>query len=224
MSFKKHLESRLTLAKTSINSSWLDCIHNPKINFSNKMKIFEAASQSILLYGAQVWGFMQFEEVEKLLRYFLKKMLYLPKNTPNYMLHLETNIPSLFLVTLNIHFSYIRKVLNFPNERLPKILAIETIRAKCFWFMHWDEFYRKSHISVQDDLFYDKSQHQIILDVLSYQEREYLLNSARFSQSHDLYPILNHSSVTYFNDNILPYMFCLIFKARSGLLNHNTYI
>ena len=67
-----------------------------KLNFSNKLKIFAAASQSILRYGAEIWGFKTYEQVNKLLRYFLKKMLYLPKN---------------------------KKVLNLQNNRLPKILA-----------------------------------------------------------------------------------------------------
>ena len=226
MSFKKHLEGRLCLAKNSINASWLNCIHNPKIAFSNKMKIFRAASQSILLYGAQVWGFIRFEEVEKLLRYFLKKMLYLPKNTPTYMLHIETKLHSLFLTTLNLHFNYIRKVLNFSNNRLPNILAKETIHKKCFWYPYWDDFYRKANISIEQDSWLEQSlgHHQIILDVLHDLEQEEFLNAARSSQLHDLYPFLNFDTVSYFNDNVSPHMFSIICKTRGGLLNLNTHI
>ena len=131
MSFKKHLESRIEMAKTSINATWLGCIHNQQINFSNtcQLKIFAAASQSILMYGAEVWGFKSYEEVNKLLRYFLKKMLYLPKNTPNYMLHLETDFSSLFSTSLRLHFGYIKKVLNLQNHRLPQILAEVSIQS-----------------------------------------------------------------------------------------------
>ena len=75
------------------------------------------------MYAAEVWGFMSYEEVKKLLRYFLQKTLYIPKNTPNYMLHLETGFSSLFLTSLHLHFGYIKKVLNLQNNRLPKILA-----------------------------------------------------------------------------------------------------
>ena len=224
LSFKKHLQSRLILAKNSINSSWLDCIHNQKITCSNKMKIFEAASQSILLYGAQVWGFMRFDEVEKLLRYFLKKMLYLPKNTPNYMLHIETGIPSLFITTLRLHLSYIRKVLKFSNNRLPKILAEETIRTKCFWFIHWDNFYSSANIPLNNEMLYEFNHHQQILEVLLTQEHESFLNAARSSQLHDLYPFLDHKPVSYFTDNVSPYMFSIILKTRGGLLNLNTHL
>ena len=50
-----------------------------------------------MIYAAQVWGFKKFDDVEKLLRFFIKKMLYLHKTTSNYVLHLETGLNSIFL-------------------------------------------------------------------------------------------------------------------------------
>ena len=82
MSFKKHLESRIEMAKNSINATWLGCIHNQQINFSNKLKNFAGASQSFIMYGAEVWGFKSYEEVNKLLTYFLKKSCMRRKTLP----------------------------------------------------------------------------------------------------------------------------------------------
>ena len=62
-------------------------------------------------------------------------MLYLPNNTPNYMLHLETGFSSLFLTSLRLHFGYIKKVLNLQNHRLPKILA-DQYSLKIFGFLN----------------------------------------------------------------------------------------
>lgn len=226
LSFKKHLESKLSLAKNAINASWLSYIHNQKISFSNKLKIFRAASQSILFYGAQIWGFMSFDQVEKLLRYFLKKMLYLPKNTPNYMLFLETGFSSLFLDTLNLHFGYIRKVLNLSSNRVAKILAEETIRLNVFWFPHWSELYRSSGLSLLDESWRIdiRDHHKLILETLQIKEYENFVNSARNSRLHDLYPTLQFDVDPYFRDGNSPYMVSLIFKARGGLLNLNTHI
>ena len=75
MSFKKHIESRIEMAKNAINATLLECIHNQQINF---------ASQSILMYGAEVWGFKSYEEVNKLLRYFLKKCFIYRKTLPSF--------------------------------------------------------------------------------------------------------------------------------------------
>ncbi|KAI8122629.1 RNA-directed DNA polymerase from mobile element jockey [Lucilia cuprina] len=89
LSFRKHIAAKLTSSKIAINSTWLSYIHHPKINISNKLKIFHSAAKSILFYGAQIWGVLSFDEAEKWLRYFLKRILCLPRNTPNYMLHLD---------------------------------------------------------------------------------------------------------------------------------------
>ena len=226
MSFKKHLESRLEMAKNSINATWLGCIHNQKINFSNKLKIFAAASQSILMYGAEIWGFKTYEQVNKLLRYFLKKMLYLPNNTPNYMLHLETGFSSLFLTSLRLHFGYINKVLNLQNNRLPKIMAEVSIQLKNFWFLEWEDLYRSSGLSLTTESWRIDLQthHKLIINNKQVKENEVFTQSARNSQLHDLYSELQYDVVPYFKDGISPYMFSVIFKARGGLLNLNTHI
>lgn len=223
LSFKKHLESKLASSKTAINASWLSYIHHPKITFSNKLKIFNTAAKSIMFYGAQVWGFLKFEEVEKLLRFFIKKMLYLPKNTPNYMLHIETGISSLFLDTLNLHFSYIGKVLKLNSNRLPRILAEETIRQNSFWFPHWRSICSEIGYTFNVDTWstHFHYHHNYILESLRLREYESFIASARNSQFHDLYPILNYGAIPYFLDSNAAHLVSLIFKARGGLLNLN---
>lgn len=137
LSFVKHLQTKLEAAKAAINANWLSYIYNSKITFSNKMKIFDTAAKSIMFYGAQVWGFEEFESVEKLFRFFVKKILFLPSNTPNYMLHLETGFASQFSETLKLHCGYIAKVLSMSDDRLPHILAKETIFKNIFWVRKW---------------------------------------------------------------------------------------
>jgi len=85
LSFNKHLDEKLSTSKLAINSTWLSYLYNPKIKISNKIKIFESTARSIMHYGSAVWGYKRFDQVEKLLRFFLKKVLFLPQNTPNYV-------------------------------------------------------------------------------------------------------------------------------------------
>jgi len=144
LSYKKHLGEKLKTAKNAICSTWSKYIMNPKISVSRKLKIFETAANAILFYAAQVWGYKEYEKVEKLFSFFIKKMLFLPTNTPNYALYLETNMCSQCSKTLALHFSYIRKILLLPDNRLPHILAKEICRREISWFKEWKQICEKS--------------------------------------------------------------------------------
>ena len=122
LSFRKHLKYKLVTVKMAIASGWSKYINNPKISNVNKLKIFNAAARSILFYNDQIWDFLKYDEVESLFRFFIKKVLLLPKNTPNYMLYLETGLKSLFADTLKLHFKYINRALLLPANRLPSIM------------------------------------------------------------------------------------------------------
>lgn len=60
-----------------------------------------------MCYVAQVLGTCQYEEVEKLLRYFHKKIFRLLENTLSYMVHLKTGLRPLCILTLRLLLLYI---------------------------------------------------------------------------------------------------------------------
>ena len=62
-----------------------------------------------MLYAAQVWGYVRYDCVDKLLRFYVKKLHYLPANTPK------------------LHFTYFNGVLCLNCDRLPRILPNEQI-------------------------------------------------------------------------------------------------
>ena len=137
LSFQRHLDNKFSSSKIAISSTWSKYISNPKISRENKMKIFDSASKSIMLYGAQIWGFERFNNVEKLFRFFIKKILYLPSNYPNYISHLETNYGTLFSCTVKLHPTYICRVLSLSRDRFPRILAEKIIESNLFWAKEW---------------------------------------------------------------------------------------
>ena len=53
------------------------------------------------------------------------------------MLHVEFDLNTLYLHTLNQHFTYILKTLDMPKSRLPHIISKEIIKSKLFWFNKW---------------------------------------------------------------------------------------
>lgn len=223
LSFKKHLDEKLSTSKLAINSTWLSYLYNPKINISNKVKIFESAAKTIMQYGSAVWGFKRFDQVEKLFRFFMKKMLFLPQNTPNYMLYLETGSKTQFWFTLRSHFNYILKVLQMPESRLPLILAKEVWNKKIDWFVEWQtlctvhkvdpiEEFSLRHLKVK------------FFEILVKIEKVDIVNNidnARASNFHDLYHSLEYPGCPYFNDNYTAHQISVIMKARGGLLNIN---
>jgi len=117
--FNNHLQEKLREAKLAINCTWKSLLGKKDVPMSSKYKLFSAAMRSILCYGAQVWGISHYEEVESLLRLFLKKIFLLPRFTPNRMLYLKTGLSPLQIFTAEMHFRYIQKVVTMPEHRLP---------------------------------------------------------------------------------------------------------
>lgn len=137
LNFKRHLIAKLSRAKLGLNSFGSVLFSNKNINFAKKLRLFHATSRSVLCYGAQVWGWQQFDEVEKIQRFFLKKIFGLPQNTPTYFLLLETGLNSMYMYTYRLHIRYVGKVLLMADGRLPKFLAKSMINKKLGWAKEW---------------------------------------------------------------------------------------
>lgn len=81
LQFTYHLDKRCSLAKTRINDIWTPFLNNKNVDCDSKMNLFQSVVRSTITYGSQVWGFKQFENIEKLQRFFIKRFLNLPDNT-----------------------------------------------------------------------------------------------------------------------------------------------
>lgn len=224
-SFHKHLESKLAAAKGAVNSCWGEVNANRLIPFSYKYKIYKSVSQSIALYGAQVWGFNKYDSVERLLRWFIKKLFGFPVNTPSYMIYIETGLGSVFLETLKLHFNYIIKVLQYPANRLPHIFAIEALKEQVFWVEEWYKILAKTSVELDLNMFNVELWKVKLKDVIDHLRRlewEENVGLARASRFHDLYSELSYHNVpNYFCDSNEVTFIRLIFKVRGGLLNLN---
>lgn len=134
LSFKRHVSSRITQAKAAINSTWKNFLQKNNINLEMKWKLFQAVCRSIQGYAAQVWGFGCFDEVDKLQRYFLKRILKLPESTPNYAIDIETNVESGHMYTLQLHLNYIYSTMfKYDSNRLPNFLTKLILSKNIFW-------------------------------------------------------------------------------------------
>lgn len=224
LSMQKHLNERLKVAKYSINSMWSNVIKNEDISISTKYKVFEACSRSVLCYGAQVWGFREFDTVEKGLTHFLKRLVGLPDNTPNYMLLLETDSKKVFLYTMKLHINFVLKCLNLPDGRFPKIVAREIINANIYWYAEWSNWAESLDVPLDiDNTVSIRGQVNDLLENLHLKNLQVMVEAARQGVHHDLYNQLNYGGLgSYFADGMDIRTIRVIFRARGGLLQLNT--
>jgi len=223
LSFSKHLEAKLCSAKNAINATWSRLLLNVKVDVASKIKVFNAACRAILFYGAQIWGFSEYEVVEKLLRFFIKKIFFLPSNTPNYLLNLDTGLNALYISTLSMHFSFLRKVFSMPDTRLPKILAMEVIDKRIFWAARWLRLYDDAGLSFSFsfDVASLKNDHAFIVQSELERKKQEVLLLARSSSRHDLYSQLNFNIAPTLLYEVPTLHFSYFLKARGGLLALN---
>lgn len=103
---------------------------------------------SVTCNGAQVWGFLESSSVESVQKLFIKKLFCLPKNTPNYVLYLETFFEKLFFYTANLNINYILKTLSLPQYRLPNIFSRLVLNKNIIWSKEWKVLGSKNGLSV----------------------------------------------------------------------------
>jgi len=187
------------------------------------MKIFFAAAQSIMFYAVPIWGYREFEQTEKLFTFFIKKMLTLPTNTPNYAIYLETRYNTQFSIAFKLHLSYIIKVLNMSSSRLPKMLAKETINRKISWYDEWLSILSNSDLPLPSSTAPSHLKECLTTAICAIENSkiEYFQSSAKSSTFHDCYSNLIYDGTTYFVDSNSCKAISYMFKARTGLLDIN---
>src|SRR5260221_14097539 len=128
-----HLKDKLKKAKSGIAKA-LKPIINAQINsIEPKFTILNAVCRSILCYGCQVWGYNKYDEVEKIERFFIKRLLHLPMNTPNYIVLGETGLLPIYMFTLTLHFNYIIKTLKVNEDRFINKICHEIMKLNIGW-------------------------------------------------------------------------------------------
>lgn len=196
------------------------------IKASAKFQLFQAVTRSIHCYASQVWGYSNFEEVNKLQRYFVKKLFKFPDFTPNYALNLETGLPDMCLYTLKMHMDYVTKVLfRYPANRLPAILSRKIIDNDCSWFSEWKKLGESlgiswsSNVSINEESWKSK----VIKTIESLRERQLQEDTLKANNSsHGIYRLLDYTKgYSYFTNDYSNQEIAWIFKMRAGLMGLN---
>ena len=93
-------------------------------NWNRRLSLFDSLASSILLYGAEVWGYNHGDSIERLQMKFLKSSLGVSPFTPNYATRLETaRCNSLVTVEWKM-IKWWFKLLTMDPDRTPKKLYL----------------------------------------------------------------------------------------------------
>lgn len=228
MSFTKHLDKRNAQSKCSINATWQSFLNKSSISLTSKWRLFLAVCRSIQSYGAQVWGGTQFDEVDKLQRYFIKRILKLPDFVPNYAIALETKSENNHFYTLNLHMNYIfNTIFQYSNTRLPHKLSLMILNTNIFWAKQLNDL--GNDLGIQFDANVDREEWirrgAALLQELKF--KSYNEDRAKaLSSNTRFYRLLNHDiGDEYINPSFNRHKISLLFKTRCDMLplNANSY-
>ena len=95
-----------------------------KQNFKIRSTMFEALVQSILTYGAELWGWQEFEMLEKIQTQYFKWCLGLKREVPNYLILEEVKRRKIRVITGQRSVNYEKTIRKSEN----KTLLIECIK------------------------------------------------------------------------------------------------
>lgn len=95
--------------------------------FESNLKIFNCIVKSTLTYGAAAWALKYTHVLEAIQSFYFKRIFRLPICTPAYLLRLEFNLEPLEVTILGLTLSWIVKVVNMQDDRLPKICFLREV-------------------------------------------------------------------------------------------------
>ena len=145
-----HFRKKVIDAKHGLGALWGTLIGKRRVPLEVKHRVFDATTRAVVCYGAQVWGYRREEQLERLQRFYLKKLLALPQNTPNYALYSESGFEPLYFYTLKLQIGYVNKILKYPQHRLPRKIAEMVKLEKITWFEEYGRMARDCGVSLEE--------------------------------------------------------------------------
>lgn len=87
----------------------------------SRVELFESVVVSSLHHCLPIWGLRYLDLLERVQVGFFKRLLLLPKNTPDYMVRLEVGVVRISYMVFKLCLTWINKLFSMADSRLPKI-------------------------------------------------------------------------------------------------------
>ena len=127
--YSLHIRRMAAKVKKAINMVWGLWKRARLNNLSRRLYLLDTIAKSGCLYGAEIWGWDRWEEVERVQGRYTKMAMGVNQNTPSYIWRLEAGRNSLEIETRRRAGNYLEWVAEMEEERWPKICLKEELRG-----------------------------------------------------------------------------------------------
>lgn len=122
-----------------------------------KLYLMDVIVKAGCLYGVEIWGWDQWEAIERVQGRYVKMALGVNINTPNYIWEMEAGRDRLEVNNFSRAGKYLREIGKMGEERWPKICLREEVRAaKNGDITKWSKMVKKALASVGDGESWDE--------------------------------------------------------------------
>lgn len=144
-SHQTHINRITQKANKTVNVVWSILKRTRCTNWKKIDQLFTSLIQSIITYGAEIWGLREWAEVERVQAKYYKMVLGLRRNTPSYLWKGETGKLNIKNITMKKALKYMLEIGQLEDERLPKICLDQTLRdMKNDKVTRWGGYLRKT--------------------------------------------------------------------------------
>uniref|UniRef100_T1IQ89 Reverse transcriptase domain-containing protein n=1 Tax=Strigamia maritima TaxID=126957 RepID=T1IQ89_STRMM len=129
--FRHHLTTTRGKAQKIVNASWSIIRRSVMQTMKHKISLFQSLLLPVLMYGVEIWGNRRREEIEIVNGKFMKMILGLNFNTPDYLWAMELGRNDLECVAMKRVFKYVLHILKIDEKRWPLICLKEMMNPNC---------------------------------------------------------------------------------------------
>jgi hypothetical protein len=115
-SWQVEMDSRTSAASFAFNELKSIILKDKSTSWSTKTTLVNSMVESILLYGSEIWGADDTDQIKKSQLKAYKTLLYLPQNTPGYAVIQEAKITSLDLLIKKHCLNWLKKLMEAPEN------------------------------------------------------------------------------------------------------------
>lgn len=130
---EEHIKESARKARIAAAQVWGIGERRFKESFIKRMMMFNYLVKEIMLYGAEIWGWEEKEEIEAVQQKYLKWVLKLDKWTPNYIVLEETKRKKIRVEAGNRALKYEGKIETSSNEILKECKRVITRMHTSRW-------------------------------------------------------------------------------------------
>ncbi|CAG5107947.1 Protein of unknown function, partial [Cotesia congregata] len=126
---KKRKKSEVMWNSGAANAAWGLIKRAGRDMRKDRVGLMNSLVRSVALYGVEVWGWDNVDNMVKMQGRYVKMALGVARNTPMYIWRGEMGVESIQYTIRKRAISYVKDILNMEEDRWPRICLTEEMRA-----------------------------------------------------------------------------------------------